>query len=666
VNLRKQNRTINIKKITASLLILILIIQLLPLVNFGEATSPSTWYVSPTGNDRNSGNITHPFQTLQKAIDTSRNGDTIYLREGTYNKISSPITGILINRSGIPDSWYTIAGYPGERVVLNGRGCALSTNYALLCIGTAIQGESYIRITNLVIENSSQDGIRVAQQGTHTSHHIRIDNCTIHNCMDRGLLFWSTNPNRAWCHNLTVENCTITKTQTSYSMGEGVTFSGCKDVSFHHNTITNCPKIMLDFANNTKNCAVYKNTIITTQGTGIKLDGSQSTTVSAWDENISIYNNNFSGVYTAIKIGMEKKGGCKNISIYNNIINTKSSYPGLKLEGVTGYTQRVETIVIKQNTIQVSGAGSPLQIELPQTKLRNIIVANNIFQGDGSASWQVRSSVSNLTDTCFHFFNNIYDHTTKPANTAWSNGKHKFEPTAIRSSPQFINRNTGNFHLNSTSPAIDAADPTYTVPFDYDGHLRPQNTFYDIGAYEYDTIPPMPPTPPLPPTPPTITTVRITPSLQHMGRSLNISCEIVDPSKSVDNVWVTITSPDTTTQNYTMSPAYYLNQTYTQIGTYQFFINVHDTNNNTNTTMEYMFTIIPVLTTTFIAGFITMEHEATDSLFSAKAILILYIELNPLTITILSSDETLFIAKQSIGYIGANFIIGAFNTAVLS
>jgi hypothetical protein len=591
VNLRKQNRTINIKKITASLLIFILFVQLLPLVNFGEATSPSTWYVSPTGNNRNSGNITHPFQTVQKAIDTSHNGDTIYLREGTYNKISSPITGILINRIGIPDSWYTIAGYPGERVVLNGRGCALSTNYALLCIGTATQGESYIRITNIVLENSSQDGIRVAQQGTHTSHHIRIDNCTINNCMDRGLLFWSTNPNRAWCHNLTVENCTITKTQTSYSMGEGVTFSGCKDVSFHHNTITNCPKIMLDFANNTKNCAVYKNTIVTTQGTGIKLDGSQSTTVSAWDENISIYNNNFSGTYTAIKIGVEKKGGCKNISIYNNIINTKSSYPGLKLEGVTGYTQRLETIVIKQNTIQVSGAGSPLQIELPQTKLRN---------------------------------------------------------------------------LNSTSPAIDAADPAYTVPFDYDGQSRPQNTFYDIGAYEYDTIPPMPPTPPLPPTPPTITTVRITPSLQHMGRSLNISCEIVDPSKSVDNVWVTITSPDTTTQNYTMSPAYYLNQTYTQTGTYRFVINVHDTNNNTNTTMEYMFTIIPVLTTAFIAGFITMEHEATDSLFSAKAILILYIELNPLTITVLSSDETLFIAKQSIGYIGANFIIGAFNTAVLS
>jgi hypothetical protein len=652
--------TKKIKKITTSLLILILFIHLLPLVNLGKATSPSIWYVAPTGNDRNPGNITHPFQTLQKAINTSHDGDTIYLREGTYNKISSSFTGILINRSGTPDSWYTITGYPGERAVLNGRGFILSTNYALLDIGTATRGESYIRITNLVIENSSRDGIHIVQQGTHTSHHIQIDNCTIRNCARRGLLVWSTNPNRAWCHNLTVENCTINKTQTSLSMGEGVTFSGCKDVSFHHNTLTNCPKIMLDFANNTKNCAVYKNTIITTQGTGIKLDGSQSRTVSAWDENISIYNNNFSGTYTAVKIGVEKKGGCKNISIYNNIINTKSAYPGLKLEGVTGYTQRLETIVIKQNTIQVSGEGSPFQIEVPQTKLRNIIVANNIFQGDGSASWQVRSSVSNLTDTCFHFFNNIYDHTTKPANTAWSNGQHKFEPTAIRSSPQFVKRNTGNFHLNSTSPAIDAADPTYTVPFDYDGHRRPQNTFYDIGAYEYDSIPPVPPTPPA------ITNVRITPEIQQVGRSLNISCDITDPDNCVDNVWVTITSPDTTTQNYSMKPGYYLNQTYTQLGTYQFFVNVHDANNNTDKTTEHMFNIIPILTTTFIAGFITNENAPMDSFFSVKAKYLLYIELNPLTITILSSDETIYIARQSIGYIGPHFIIGAFNTAVLS
>jgi hypothetical protein len=442
-------------------------------------------------------------------------------------------------------------------------------------------------------------------------------------------------------------------------MGEGITFSGCKDVTFHHNTITHCPKIMLDLANNTKNCRIYKNTIITTTGSGIKLDGSQSTKVNAWDENISIYNNYFSGTYTAIKIGVEKKGGCKNISFYNNIINTKSSYPGIKLEGATGYTQRLENIIIKHNTIQVSGPGSPFQIEQPPTKLRNIYVANNIFQGDGSASWQIRSSVSNFTDSCFHFSNNIYHHTTKPANTAWVDGRHKFETTAILSSPQFVNRNTGDFHLNSTSPAIDAADSTYTIPFDYDGHTRPQNTIPDIGAYEFVTNTP-------PANPPSITNVRITPDKQQIKGYINISCDITQNDAPVDAAWVTITYPDATTQNYTMNQGYYLNQTYAQIGEYQVLIGAHDTNNNTDISTGYVFQIIPVLRSTFIVGFISSYQYAGGSDLYIKAKLLLYIDIDPLTITLLSSNEKILLSKQYVGYVGAKFIIGLFNGVVLS
>jgi len=650
------------KKITTSLLVFLLLIQLILIINPVGITTSSIWYVSPTGNDKNAGNILSPFQTLQKAITTSNNGDTIYLREGNYNTISSPTKGIFIDRSGTPDSWFTISGYPGERAVINGRGYKLSPNYALLRIGTATTGQSYIRITNIIIENSSRDGIRAAQLGTQTSHHIRIDNVTINNCSYRGMMFWSTNPNKAWCHNLTVENCTVNNTQTSLSMGEGVTFSGCKDVSFHHNTLTRCPKIMVDFANNTKNCAVYKNTFITSLGTGIKLDGSQSTKPGAWDENISIYNNYFTGKYTAVKIGVEKKGGCKNISFYNNIINTVSSCPGLKLEGVTGYSQLLDNIVITHNTIQVSGPGSPFQIELPPTKLRNIYVANNIFQGNGSASWQVRSSVSNFTDPCFHFYNNIYHHTTKPANTAWVDGKHKFETNAILSSPQFVDRNTGDFHLNSTSPAIDAADSTYTVPFDYDERMRPQNTIPDIGAYEFSTMnPPNPPT-----NPPSITNVRITPDKQHTGSSINISCEIIDNDAPVDTVRVNIIYPDATTQNYSMNQGFYLNQTYDQIGEYQFLIWVHDINNNTNVSTGYVFHILPVLRTSFIIGFINNKQYAAGSTLSLNAMLLFYIEFNPLTITMLSSNEKILISEEYIGYMGTKFMIGVFNGVVLS
>jgi hypothetical protein len=44
--------------------------------------------------------------------------------------------------------------------------------------------------------------------------------------------------------------------------------------------------------------------------------------------------------------------------------------------------------------------------------------------------------------------------------------------------PQFVNASNGDFSLESTSPCIDAGDPT--------SHFDPDNTFADIGAYYYN------------------------------------------------------------------------------------------------------------------------------------------------------------------------------------
>src|SRR5207248_2975474 len=51
--------------------------------------------------------------------------------------------------------------------------------------------------------------------------------------------------------------------------------------------------------------------------------------------------------------------------------------------------------------------------------------------------------------------------------------------------PAFANPAIGDFHLLTTSPAIDAAANTATDPIDFDGVSRPQGARRDMGAYEF-------------------------------------------------------------------------------------------------------------------------------------------------------------------------------------
>jgi len=44
---------------------------------------------------------------------------------------------------------------------------------------------------------------------------------------------------------------------------------------------------------------------------------------------------------------------------------------------------------------------------------------------------------------------------------------------------------SGDFHLLTGSPAIDAADPAATATHDYNGSIRPQGVASDMGAFEF-------------------------------------------------------------------------------------------------------------------------------------------------------------------------------------
>ncbi len=54
----------------------------------------------------------------------------------------------------------------------------------------------------------------------------------------------------------------------------------------------------------------------------------------------------------------------------------------------------------------------------------------------------------------------------------------------INADPQFVDIVAGDYHVMSTSPCVDAADPAATLTVDYDGDQRPAGGGFDMGADE--------------------------------------------------------------------------------------------------------------------------------------------------------------------------------------
>src|SRR5262252_8168098 len=104
-----------LRQITLTLSLLLLLV---------EPGATTTYYVATTGSDSNPGTQTAPFASMARGITVLHAGDTLYVRAGTY-------PGYDINRpfpSGT--SWsqaITVAGYPGETVVVPGLGMASQT-----------------------------------------------------------------------------------------------------------------------------------------------------------------------------------------------------------------------------------------------------------------------------------------------------------------------------------------------------------------------------------------------------------------------------------------------------------------------------------------------------------------------------------------------------------
>jgi hypothetical protein len=116
--------------------------------------------------------------------------------------------------------------------------------------------------------------------------------------------------------------------------------------------------------------------------------------------------------------------------------------------------------------------------------------------------------------------------------------------------------------------------------------------------------------------PPTITNIGSTPTVQIGGGEVTVFCTVTDVS-GIEDARVNITSPDSSSVNMSLSPRgdYSYSTTYSQPGTYTYFIWANDTLGNSGSSGLYQFTIA---TTDYLQVTHHTQNEIPDTTLSTN------------------------------------------------
>jgi hypothetical protein len=153
-----------------------------------------------------------------------------------------------------------------------------------------------------------------------------------------------------------------------------------------------------------------------------------------------------------------------NYSIVNNFIVDNVAggvVSGFRAQATTTNTEQLEFNTFARN--QRGGTTGFATV----CEVSNLVAENNIYMLPDA-------SVATLNVGCSHKFS-LFDSadTTAPSTDDNASG------IAV-----FVDPSSGNYHLQSGSPGINAADPAATLTTDFDGDERPQGGRHDMGADE--------------------------------------------------------------------------------------------------------------------------------------------------------------------------------------
>ncbi|MEH2281005.1 MAG: right-handed parallel beta-helix repeat-containing protein [Nostoc sp.] len=398
----------------------------------------TTYYVSGTGNDRNSGlSTSSAFRTLQRAANLTNPGDTVLIMNGQYKNGPKDGSVLSIKRSGTANAWIKFKAYPGhfpkiQHNTWNGISISNGASYIEINGLEVIGNNANITLSYALSQkynksNTLTNGNCISIEGRNNarSRHINILNNKVHDCGGAGI-------SAIKADYVKVDNNTVFN-NSWYSL------YGCSGISMLNNWSSDNNQGYKIFVTNNK---TYNNRMYVpwidagriTDGNGIIVDVSKGYKGRVLVANNITYNNGGSGIHAH---------DSERVDIINNTAYLNQQTPEIKKKGkgeiYAGYSSDVR-------------------------------IFNNIMYG--SPGIAVNSNMKNVNVTYNY---NIY----RKDSVIKMTGSRD-----IIADPQFVNASARDFRLKSTSPAINSGLKWSSLTTDFLGNPRVSSYATDRGAYE--------------------------------------------------------------------------------------------------------------------------------------------------------------------------------------
>ena len=436
-------------------------------------SSGNIYYVSPSGNNANSGTSESPWATPGYASRQLKPGDTLIIMPGTYS-LSIYDDDIILPSSGTQSAWITIKGQNETPPRLEG-----SAN--LIC-AMDISNSSYIRIQNLEITSASGKVIRDGIAGMeHNINGVLLENLYIHHINEFGINISDVN-------DIQILNCRLDYCGMG-SIGSPVGYlggwrnakiSGCSlSYSGHFYNGGENPYDRPDgFGIEPSNGPIEISDTIAEHNLG---DGLDSKSANTYIHHCIVANNRCDGV----KLW---QGGSK---IENTLIygtgdgdSTGSPWAGIVIgTDQSGASFQIINVTLHENAER---QGYPIYVQydssVPVTVLlRNTIIAN----AQGHAHFG--DSVTLIADYNLFYMPSRDDQVYANGRDYSSGELSLLGDGNAYGNPLFISPawgTDGNYKLQAGSPALNTGTSNGAPTDDLEHTARPQGAGYDKGSFE--------------------------------------------------------------------------------------------------------------------------------------------------------------------------------------